>query len=260
MNTLVDYAGHTVTYVLGHSDRELDRLAVQARLIDPITRRFFLDAGIVPGMRVLDVGSGVGDVAFLAAELVGARGEVVGTDRALTALAVARDRADARSLHNVSFCQGDPAEMTFEQPFDAVVGRYVLMFQPNPTAILRKLAAHVRPGGVVVFHEPDRDGIRSFPPVPNYDRGCQMVDETFRLSGVDPRMGIKPPPSASLPRDCQRQRCGWRRLSAEVRTARIRCISRWMLPGLSFPKWNVSGSRQPTRSTLKHWPSGCLLK
>jgi len=191
MNTLVDYAGHTVTYVLGHSDRELDRLAVQARLIDPITRRFFLDAGIVPGMRVLDVGSGVGDVAFLAAELVGARGEVVGTDRALTALAVARDRADARSLHNVSFCQGDPAEMTFEQPFDAVVGRYVLMFQPNPTAILRKLAAHVRPGGVVVFHEPDRDGIRSFPPVPNYDRGCQMVDETFRLSGVDPRMGIK---------------------------------------------------------------------
>src|SRR6266540_6623359 len=123
MYTLVDYAGHTVTYVLGHSDRELDRLAVQARLIDPITRRFFLDAGIVPGMRVLDVGSGVGDVAFLAAELVGARGEVVGTDRALTALAVARDRADARSLHNVSFCQGDPAEMTFEQPFDAVVGR-----------------------------------------------------------------------------------------------------------------------------------------
>jgi hypothetical protein len=49
----------------------------------------------------------------------------------------------------------------------------------------------LRPGGVIVFHEPDRDGIRSLPPVPNYDRGCQMVDETFRRSGADPRMGIK---------------------------------------------------------------------
>jgi hypothetical protein len=63
-------AGPLPAYSLGHSDRELERLRVQARLIDPITRRFFVDAGIAPGMRVLDVGSGVGNVAFLAAELV----------------------------------------------------------------------------------------------------------------------------------------------------------------------------------------------
>ena len=50
-------------YALGHSERELTRLGVQARLVDPITRRFFLEAGIEPGMRVLDVGSGAGDVA-----------------------------------------------------------------------------------------------------------------------------------------------------------------------------------------------------
>jgi len=146
MNTLVGHAGYTVTYALGHSDRELERLAVQARLIDPITRRFFRDAGIVPGMRVLDVGSGVGDVAFLAAELVGETGEVVGVDRAPAALVAATRRADALSLRNVSFCEGDPAEMTFKQPFDAVVGRYVLMFQHDPTTMLRKLVAHVRPG------------------------------------------------------------------------------------------------------------------
>ncbi len=186
-----DKADSTGAYVLGHSDRELNRLSVQARLVDPITRRFFLDAGIVPGMRVLDVGSGVGAVAFLAAEIVGVEGEVVGTDRSSTALDVARDRAEARSLRNVSFCEGDPAEMTFEQPFDAIVGRYVLMFQPDPTAMLRTLAAHLRPGGVVVFHEPDRTGIRSFPTVADYDRGCQMADETFRLTGADPRMGVK---------------------------------------------------------------------
>jgi len=191
MNTLSDQARPIVTYVLGHSNRELERLAVQARLIDPITRRFLRDAGIVPGMRVLDVGSGAGDTAFLAANLVGDTGEVVGVDRAPAPVMAARRRAEALSLHNVSFREGDPAEMIFEQPFDAVVGRYVLVFQHDPATMLRKLVAHLRPGGVVAFHEPDFDSERSFPPVPTYDRCYRWVVDTHRLSGADPRMGTK---------------------------------------------------------------------
>ena len=81
--------------------------------------------------------------------------------------------------------------MHFDAPFDAAVGRYVLMFQPDPIAMLRAVAVHVRPGGVIVFHEPYRDGVRSFPPVALYDRGWELVDETFRRSGADPLMGIK---------------------------------------------------------------------
>lgn len=190
-NSPGDKAGPAQTYALGHSDRELDRLARQARLIDPITRRFFREAGIVPGMRVLDVGCGPGDVAFLAADLVGDTGQVLGVDRAPAAVVTARRRAEVLSLRNVSFREGDPADMTFEQPFDAVVGRYVLVFQPDPATMLQKLVAHVRRGGVVVFHEPDFDSERSFPPVPTYDRCCRWVVEALRLSGADPRMGIK---------------------------------------------------------------------
>src|SRR5579864_3824039 len=104
-------------YALGHSDRELQRLSIQARLVDPITRRFFAEAGIAPGMRVLDVGSGVGDVAFIAAALVGESGSVVGTDRSGAALALARRRGEERSLGTVSFREGDPTEMTFQEPF-----------------------------------------------------------------------------------------------------------------------------------------------
>jgi SAM-dependent methyltransferase len=184
----------------------LDRLSAQAHLIEPITRRFFVDAGIGPGMRVLDVGSGAGDLALLARELVGPEGGVVGTDRGSTALVVARERA--RSMTNVTFLDGDPSEMTFPEPFDAVVGRYVLMHQPDPVAVVRKLLAHLRPGGIVVFHEPYRAGIRSFPPLAAYDRGWELVDETFRRSGADPLMGIKlhatfvaaglPPPSMRM--------------------------------------------------------------
>jgi protein-L-isoaspartate O-methyltransferase len=121
-------------YVLGHTDAELKRLATQARLIDPITKRFLVSAGIKKGMRILDVGSGAGDVAILLAGLVGRKGEIVGTDLALTAIEAAERRVKASSLSNVTFRHGDPTLMLFDKPFDAVVGRYVLQFIPNPSA------------------------------------------------------------------------------------------------------------------------------
>jgi ubiquinone/menaquinone biosynthesis C-methylase UbiE len=195
-------------YVFGHSDEELQRLVTQARLIDPITRQIFKEAGIAVGMRVLDVGSGAGDVAFLVAEIVGPAGEVIGTDRAARAIATARARARAMALSNVSFQEGDPTEMTFDRGFDAIVGRYILVFSPDPAAMLRKLSRHLRTGGVMAFHEVDRGGACSLPPLPTYDRCEHWITETLRLMGNEPRIGLKlyahfvaagmPPPSMRL--------------------------------------------------------------
>lgn len=181
----------THQYVLGHSEHELERLKDQARLIDPVTERFFRAAGVSPGMRVLDVGSGAGDVAFLASDLVGAAGSVVGVDRVPAAVQVARARAAARSPQNVCFLEGDPAELTFDQPFDAVVGRYVLQFQREPAAMLRRLATKVRAGGVVVFHEIDWSGLSSFPPVATYDQCGRWGAEALRFHGTETHMGSK---------------------------------------------------------------------
>jgi SAM-dependent methyltransferase len=177
-------------YELGHSDRELKRLARQAQLVEPMTRQFLRDAGVMAGMRVLDIGSGAGDTAFLAAELVTAAGQVVGTDRSPTAVAAAQARAKERSLSNVAFREGDASVLAFERPFDAIVGRYVLMFAPDPVAMLKGIAAHLRPGGVIVFHEADWSGARSFPPSPTYDRCCDWIAQTFRRVGTSPRMGL----------------------------------------------------------------------
>ena len=178
-------------YVLGHSDQELARLNEQARIVEPITRRFFGDAGLVPGMRVLDVGSGAGDVSFLAADLVGDTGAIIGVDRSSAAVEVARARAIASGRRNVTFREGGPAEMKFDEPFDAVIGRFVLIFQNDPAAMLAKLAEHVRPGGLIVFHEIDLAGCQSFPPSRIYDSCCRWITETVRLLGRDPRVGMK---------------------------------------------------------------------
>ena len=89
-------------YALGHSDREITRLQAQARLLAPITQQFLREAGIAPGMRVLDIGSGAGYVAFLAAELVGPCGAVIGSDtegygeRALAIAGIRRSRRPGR--------------------------------------------------------------------------------------------------------------------------------------------------------------------
>jgi SAM-dependent methyltransferase len=175
-------------YALGHSERELERLTAQERLIGPATRGFFREAGIGAGMRVLDVGSGAGDVAFLTAELVGETGEVIGTDKAAAAVLAATKRTEARGLRNVSFRQGDPAKMAFERPFDAVVGRYVLLFQADPAATVRELVRHLRLGGVIAFHEPDLGSLRSLPPAPTYDRCCGWLEKTLRLLGTEANM------------------------------------------------------------------------
>src|SRR5215510_8619438 len=105
-------------YVLGHSDREIERLKAQNLLIGPFTRQFFQLAGIGPGMHLLDVGSGAGDVSIIAAGIVGQAGTVTGVDLAADAVVLAQERTAGLGLRQTSFRQGDPAEMTFDRKFD----------------------------------------------------------------------------------------------------------------------------------------------
>jgi SAM-dependent methyltransferase len=191
MSDDTERAPQAAPYVLGHTDHELQRLRTQAALIDPITKRFLTDAGILPGMRVLDIGTGAGHVAFLAAEIVGDTGEVVGVDRSAEAVSAATAEAAARRLGNVSFRAGDPIQLVFGRPFDAVIGRYVLQFQADPAAMLRKVAAHAKPGGVVVFHELDWGGISSYPPATTYDSCCRWCIQAISDSGAETGMGLR---------------------------------------------------------------------
>ena len=146
-------SGSPSPYALGSTDWEHERLIRQAALLAPSTEQFLREAGISPGQRVLDLGSGVGDVAMLAARLVGPSGEVVGVERDAQAIARARVRVAEANLHNVSFTQSDAGEVSSNRPFDAAVGRFILQFLPDPVAILRYLSRLVRPGGVFAFRE-----------------------------------------------------------------------------------------------------------
>jgi SAM-dependent methyltransferase len=142
-------------------------------------------------MRVLDVGSGVGNVASLCGELVGPNGEVVGTDLAMVAVERAQQRVRNMKSGRISFRRGDASELSFDEPFDAVVGRYVLHFMPDPARSLRAIARHLRTGGIVVFHELDWDGARSTPRSSTHDQVCIWLSRTIEASCAQVRLGTR---------------------------------------------------------------------
>jgi 2-polyprenyl-3-methyl-5-hydroxy-6-metoxy-1,4-benzoquinol methylase len=141
-------------YVLGHTDCEQLRLIRQARMLAPTTERFLRDAGLAPGMRVLDIGCGMGDVAMLVADLVGPHGAVTSIDVDQASIETARGRASSAGLHHATFRRADIATFTDAEPFDAIVGRLVLEFQPDPAAAIARLCGLLRPGGIMAFQEP----------------------------------------------------------------------------------------------------------
>ena len=178
-------------YILGNTDAEYERLIRQAAGLAPTTERLFRDAGIRPGMRVLDVGAGVGDVSLLAARLVGPKGSVTGVDRDAAALAKARSRAAAAGAENVRFVESDVSGVRADTPFDAVVGRFILQFVSDPVSVLRSLATRVRPGGILVFQEPSWASV--LPHVqhlPLRSACVQLFCETLRRGGAQPDMTL----------------------------------------------------------------------
>jgi SAM-dependent methyltransferase len=176
-----------MSYPFNDRAAEDERLIAQGRLFDPLTRRLLRRAGLAPGMRVLDLGSGSGNVARLAAELVGPDGAVVGIERDPAAVELARRRTDAA---NIEFRVGDAQTLEgVEDGFDAVVGRLFLMYLPDPAAALRRAARRVRPGGLVCMHEADLHYFPVSPPTPLWGQVHTWFLQALEKAGIERRMG-----------------------------------------------------------------------
>ena len=158
----------SASYILGHSTEEHRRLMLQSRFIGELTETVVAQAGLTAGMKVIDVGCGAGDVSLLAAALVGPSGSALGIDRSPDALALARQRAENAGFRNITFEVDDIEDLNQSGPFDALVGRLILMYLRDPASVLRKLARLVRPGGIIVFQEMEIAASRAVPDIPLY--------------------------------------------------------------------------------------------
>jgi len=179
------------TYALGHDPAELRRLDHQSAVLAPGTRVILERAGIAPGMRVLDLGTGIGAVARLLGELVGPDGQVVGVDLADAALELADARCRAQGLRNVTFVQGDVASWEHDREFDAVVGRLILFHLPEPAGALAHHCGSLRRGGLVAFMDYDTSGIRTVPATPLMAQAVGWLVEAFQRVGANPVIGAR---------------------------------------------------------------------
>jgi ubiquinone/menaquinone biosynthesis C-methylase UbiE len=178
-------------YTMGRSKEEEDRLIQQSQLYDAVTRRLLTMAGLGSGMRVLDIGSGTGDVAMTAAELVGPGGSVVGVDMNPAILETARTRAREAGFANIEFVAGDARTLDLGD-FDALIGRLVLMYMADPAEVLKQLATRVRPGGIVAFQEVDFTPYRQMyrPDTPVANKLIDWALGVFERSGAHVAMGF----------------------------------------------------------------------
>ena len=178
-------------YVLGHTNAEQLRLIRQARVLAPFTNRLFRDAGIASGMRVLDIGCGMGDVTMLAAQLVGPTGRVVSIDRDQASIETAQRRISAIGLGNVRFHQTDLLTFEDAEPFDAIVSRLVLEFVPDTTAAIKRLRDLLRPGGVMAFQEPSWSMWLAYTAhLPLRSAVTTLIHKTFVAGGVNTEMEL----------------------------------------------------------------------
>lgn len=189
MNTTSTPAPSGSTYVLGHADVEVRRLLLQGRLYNDYTEHALRLAGLRPGMRVLDIGCGPGDVSFVAARLVGPTGSVLGVDAAPEMVELARVRAAEQGVATAHFKQAAIDAIALNEPVDAVIGRLILMHLPDPAATLRRLSSFVRPGGILAFSENDITATRSEPDLPLFDQVSTRIVRAFEAMGLSARFG-----------------------------------------------------------------------
>ena len=246
------------TYVLGNHPEELARLDRQAQAIERPTRLLLQAAGLTKGMRVLDLGSGLGHVARLAGDLVGPIGSVTGIDQSHDVLTVARDRTSG-GHDSDDFVDGDVTTWRSVEPFDAVVGRLLLFHVADPAAVARHHIGNLRRGGLFVAIDfdlgaraptrpfassmsgpPRRGGVsRGRRVAPNWReaRGAAGRGGIYRVS----TLGIQAylPPSDPVGRRCSRASCAasLRRSSPRHREsrrtgARRRSSTAWQRPAV----------------------------
>lgn len=178
-------------YVLGSDDAEIARLDAQAAMSAPATRQLLAAGGIERGMRVLDLGTGLGHVAFDIAELVGPRGAVLAIDQSTRLLEIAEHRRLAAGLGSITFAEADVRTFRDVAPFDAVVGRLILFHLSDAGEVLAHHLSALRPGGLLLAIDFDGGSMRAEPPVQLVTTLRDWVEKAFRMAGANPMVGAR---------------------------------------------------------------------
>jgi len=144
------HTGRPLAAMLGYDPSETDALP------DSVIESFagvgnpFIFGRLQPGETVIEVGSGAGFDAVLAAQQVGPTGRVIGVDMTPAMLDKARANAALLALSNLKLRQGYAEELpTPDGIADVVISNGVINLSPDKAAVFQEIARVLKPGGRV---------------------------------------------------------------------------------------------------------------
>jgi ubiquinone/menaquinone biosynthesis C-methylase UbiE len=181
----------TEGYVLGNLDNEIARLEIQSAFFEPLTRQTLLRAGIKKGMRCVDVGCGAGSVTRILVEMVGKKGEVIGTDVDEKYLQYCRNY---RFQPNVSFVQDDIENSMLEkESFDTVYSRFMFVHLKDARKAIHSMKQLVKEGGSIIIEELDHapDSWLCYPESQSVNTLREIYVTLVKKAGGDPFAGRK---------------------------------------------------------------------
>ena len=169
------------------------RLDLLARVMLPTTMQLLDRAGLIRGMKCLDVGCGGGHVAISIARIVGPQGRVIGTDTDAEILALAKEDAEVAKATNVEFQQQDACACVSHEEFDVAYARFLLSHLNEPDTCLAAMVQACAPGGTIIIEDTDFAGSFCYPTCPAYERYKELYQELLKRRGGDPNIGPKLP-------------------------------------------------------------------
>jgi ubiquinone/menaquinone biosynthesis C-methylase UbiE len=181
-------------YLLGVNERELARLQFQHAIWGPVTQSFLQRLGTTAGWRCLDVGAGPGLVTTDLRELVGESGEVIALDPSELYITWLEQQVARRNWSNVRCIQGTAEEAPLPRGhFDIVFVRWVIAFVPNPGKFLARLAATLKPGGILAIQDYYYEALSLYPHGGPCDEMASIVRAYYRSAGGDAYITAKVP-------------------------------------------------------------------
>ena len=178
-------------YIHGTRPEEQQRLSVLNRLLNEASLR---QMRVRPGERILDVGSGLGQLTRALARAAGPAGHVVGVERDPEQMHEALRQAGAAGEDGlVDFRVGGAVDLPLDDDqwgtFDIVHARFLLEHVPDPPAVVGAMVRAARPGGRIVLEDDDHDVLRFFPELPETRRLWEAYFRTYAKFGRDPYVG-----------------------------------------------------------------------
>jgi serine phosphatase RsbU (regulator of sigma subunit)/SAM-dependent methyltransferase len=178
-------------YVHGTHPVEQERLSRLNSMLNPASLGAM---DLRPGERVLDVGSGLGQLTRMMARRVAPSGKVIAVERdpqqAAEALRLARDEGEE---YLVEMRPGDAADLPLRDDewggFDVVHTRFVLEHVTDPAAVVRSMVRAVKPGGRIILEDDDHEVLRLSPDAPAVLDLWRAYYLTYERQGKNPYVG-----------------------------------------------------------------------